>query len=206
MNMQRSLGFALVVLQAAALAYCFRTPVFSAVMVGVALIGWLSRFRVASPDSARRWVIVLAVLYFVQRSVVPQAWYSGVPSLMVSDACLIAEYFLVYQVAQFFVRRESDRLPSYLPILAIVAMTFTGDFLAKGQARLVFQVFSIGLIALTAGYFAACRLHGPEQPARRLASRRVFLGIVFWQAGPWDGWPPALSTATHTRSKRCSAQ
>jgi protein-glutamine gamma-glutamyltransferase len=198
MNVQRSLGFALVVLQAAALAYCFRTTIFSAVIVGVALIGWLSSFRLASPDAARRWVIALAVLYFVQRTVVPPDWHSGVRSFLFSDACLIAEYFLVFQVAQFFVRRESDRLPSYLPILAIVALTFTGDFHATDHTRLVFQAFSIGLMALTAGYFAACRLHDPEQPARRLAGRRVFLGIVLMASGAL-GWVAASNLHRYAR-------
>ena len=183
MNAQRSLGFILVLLQAAALAYCFRTPMFSAGIVVVALFGWLSGFRLASPETARRWAIVLAVLYIIQRTVVPAAWYSGVQSFFFPDACLIAEYFLVFQVAQFFVRRDGDRLPSYLPILAIVALTFTGDFQASGQTRLVFQAFSLVLIALTAGYFAACRVRGGEQPAKPLVGRRVLLGIVLAASG-----------------------
>jgi len=190
MNVQRSLGFALVVLQAAALAYCFRTPIFSAAIVGVALIGWLSSLRLASPDKVGRWAAALAVLYIVQRTVVPPTWNSGVPSFFFTDACLIAEYFLVFQVSQFFVRRENDRLPSYLPILAIVALTFTGAFQARGHARLVFQVFSMGLIALTAGYFAACRLFDEEQPAKRLAGRRLLLGIVLLTSGAL-GWAAA---------------
>ncbi|MBC8876162.1 MAG: transglutaminase domain-containing protein [Planctomycetes bacterium] len=183
MNAQRSLGFALVVLQAAALVYCFRTPMFSSAIVAAALFGWLSSFRLASPETARRWAIALAVLYIIQRTVIPAAWYSGVQSFFFSDACLIAEYFLVFQVAQFFVRREGDRLPSYLPILAIVALTFTGDFQASGHTRLVFQAFSLVLIALTAGYFAACRVRGGEQPAKPLVGRRVLLGIVLATSG-----------------------
>ncbi len=198
MNAQRSLGFALVVLQAAALAYCFRTPLFSGVVVGVALVGWLSNLRLASPDRAKRWAVGLVVLYLIQRTTVPPAWYSGTPSFFFSDSCLIAEYFLVFQVAQFFVRREDDRLPSYLPILAIVALTFLGDFRASDQARLVFQGMSIALIALTSGYFAACRLHGDERPATRTASYPVLLGIVLLTSGGL-GWAGASSLYHYAR-------
>lgn len=190
MNVQRSLGFALVVLQAAALAYCFRTPVFSAAIVGAALVGWLSSLRLGSPDKVGRWAAALAVLYVIQRTAVPPDWFSGAPSFFFSDACLIAEYFLVFQVSQFFVRRHNDRLPSYLPILAIVAFVFTGAFQARGHARLVFQVFTIGLIALTAGYFAACRLLDNEQPTKRLVGRRLLLGIVLLTSGAL-GWAAA---------------
>ncbi|NLS91688.1 MAG: transglutaminase domain-containing protein [Planctomycetaceae bacterium] len=198
MNAQRSLGFALVVLQAAALAYCFRTPLLSGVVVAVALVGWLSNLRLATPDRARQWPVGLVVLYLIQRTTVPPAWYSGTPSLFFSDSCLIAEYFLVFQVAQFFVRREDDRLPSYLPILAIVAFTCLGDFRASDQARLVFQGMSIGLIALTAGYFAACRLRGHERSATRTPDYPVLLGIVLLMSGGL-GWAGASSLYHHAR-------
>ncbi len=191
MNAQRSLSFALVVVQAAALAYCFRTTVFSAVVVGIALIGWLSNFRLASPDGAKRWALGLVVLYVVQRTIVPPAWYSGASAFFFRDSPLIAEYFLIFQVAQFFVRREGNRLPSYLPILAIMVLTFAGDFrAANDQARVVFQGFSVGLVALCAGYFAACRLPGAGQPARRFADRLVFQAIVLLASGAL-GWAAA---------------
>ena len=190
MNVQRTVGFALIALQAAALGFCFRTTLFPAAMVGIALFGWLSSLRPATPKNASRWVIALVAMYIIQRTIVPPAWYSGKPSFYFTDSCLIAEYFLLFQVSQFFVRRENDRLPSYLPILAIVAFTFTGDFRANGHGRLVFQTFSVALIALTAGYFASCRREGAEQAARPLAGRYVFLGMVLLASGGL-GWVAA---------------
>jgi len=198
MNVQRSLGFVLVALQAAALAYCFRTPIFSTVMVGAALVGWLSKIRLVSPQTAQRWPIVLAVLYIVQWAVVPPDWYSGRSSFFSPHSCPTAEYFLVFQVAQFFVRREGDRLPSYLPILTIVAMTFAGDVQVRGNQRLVFQVFSLGLVALTAGFFAACRLRDGDGPAKPLVSHRVLLGIVLLLSGT-IGWVAASNLHRHER-------
>ena len=88
MNPQRTLGFLLVTLQAAALGYGFQTWAFSTAVLAVGAIGWLSRIRLASPPAARRWPWVLAVLYLVQRTLVPRDWYSGTPSFLFPDACL----------------------------------------------------------------------------------------------------------------------
>ena len=192
MNPQRSLVFVLVALQAAALAYCFRTPLFSAVMVGLALVGWLSKIRVASPELVKRWGFVLVALYFVERSVVPAALYSGSPSFLVPDSCLIAEYFLVFQVIQFFVRYENDRLPSYLPILAIAVLTFTGDFRANDRARLVFQLVTIGLIVLVAVYFAMGRTRSSRPGEKRFAGYGIWLVAVLVVSGAL-GWLAASS-------------
>jgi transglutaminase-like putative cysteine protease len=167
---QRLLGFLLVALQAAALFCFFRTPLFSAAVSAAALAGLLSRWRPVSPKTAHRWTIALAVCYIVQRQVVPSSWYSGANSYLFAHACLIAEYFLVFQVGQFFVRRDGDRLPSYLPILAIVAMTFTADVRVNAQGRVIFQLIAVGLIAMSAGFFTTCRL--PDQPQRFTRSTR----------------------------------
>jgi len=198
MNAQRSLAFLLVALQAAALAYCFRTSIFSAAIVVAALIGWLSSIRLASPYAARRWPIVLAIVYIVQRTAVPPSWYSGTQSFWFAEACLTAEYFLIFQVSQFFVRRDGDRLPSYLPVLAIVALTFTGDFNARGNARLVFQAISVSLVAVSAAYFATCRLRAGDRPAKPLASRRVLLAVVLLTSGG-IGWVAASNLYRHAR-------
>lgn len=198
MNPQRSLAFILVALQAAALAYCFHTPVFSAVMVGLALVGWLSKIRVASPELVKRWGFVLVALYFVERSLVPAALYSGSPSFLVADSCLIAEYFLVFQVIQFFIRYENDRLPSYLPILAIVVLTFTGDFRASDRARLVFQIVTIGLIVLIAVFFAMGRPRRSRPGEKRFAGRRIWLVAVL-VASVVLGWLAASSLFYYSR-------
>ena len=202
MGGQRGLGRGLVGGRAAALAYCCRTTVFSSVILVPALVGWLSRLRLASPRAASRWPIGLALLYLVQRAAVPRSWYAGVSSVFFPDACLVAEYFLVFQVAQFFVRREDDRLPSYQPILAIVTLTFCGDSQAHGHAQWVYQVFSVSLVALCALYFAACRQRGdeefqefqefqepqqPQQPHEPAGLRRVLLAIVLLTSS-LTGW------------------
>lgn len=196
MNLQRSVGFLLVALQAVALGYGFRTWLFSAAVMAAGLLGWLSTLRFASPQTATRWPIVLAVFYVVQRAVVPQGWYAGTQSFLFPDACLTAEYFLVFQVGQFFVRRDGDRLPSYLPILAIVAMTFAADLQVRGQTRLVFQLFSLGLIVLSASYFAACRMPIAAAAARNLVSRSMILGTILVLAGA-VAWFSASNLHSH---------
>ncbi len=196
MNRQRGVGFLLVALQAAALGYGFRTWIFSMAVIVAGLIGCISTLRFASPRTALRWPIVLAILYVVQRAVVPQAWYAGAQSFLYPDACLTAEYLLVFQVGQFFVRRDGDRLPAYLPILAMVAMTFTADLQVRGQARLVFQLFSLGLVFLSAWYFAVCRLPGGAPATRNPASRSVAIGAVLLVTGA-TAWISASNLYSH---------
>jgi protein-glutamine gamma-glutamyltransferase len=177
-NPQRTLGFLLVMLQAAALGYGFQTWAYSAAVLAVGMIGWLSRIRLASPPATRRWPWVLAVLYLVQRTLVPRDWYSGTPSFLFPDACLTAQYLLVFQVGQFFIHRERDRLPSYLPVLAMVALTLTADVQVRGAARTVYLVFSLALAVLSALYFAACRLPDEASTSRTSMRRNVMLSMV----------------------------
>jgi hypothetical protein len=198
MNVQRHLGLLLVILQAAAIGFFFHTPLFSIAMVGAAMIGALSSIRIATPYAARRWVIVLAVLYAVQRAVMPPAWYSGAASFLFPESCLIAEYFLLFQVGQFFVRREGDRLPSYMPMLAIVAMTFAADVRVDSQGRLVFQIFTAGLVILSALFFSACRWHHGRQLEETPRRRHVLLGTVLLTSIAL-GWCAASNLYRHAR-------
>ena len=175
-------------LQAVALGYGFRTWAFSVVVLLVAVIGWLSPIRLASPSAARRWPLVLAILYLVQRTLVPQDWYLGTPSFLFPDACLTAQYFLVFQVGQLFVRREADRLPSYLPILAMLSMIFIADVQLRGSGRAVYQVFSLALIVLSALYFASCRLPSATFVSRYAIRRGIMVGIVLILTGATAWW------------------
>ncbi len=199
MNVQRNLGFLLVVLQAAMLALCFRTNLFSVVVVITALVGTISNIRLASTDTAaRRWPLILAVMYIVQRAAVPIAWYSGTNGFLFPRSCLIAEYFLAYQVLQFFVRREGNRLPRYLPILAIVTITFAADVQVNAQGRLVVQSLIVVQVALMAAFLAACRLRrdGPVGESPRW--RSILLGLVLVATGA-VGWATASGLNRYAR-------
>lgn len=198
MNPQRSAGFLLVVLQAGALAYGFRTWGFSTAVLAAGLIGWLFPLRLASPQAALRWPLVLVVLYVIQRTLVPRAWYSGAQSFFFPDACLTAEYFLVFQVGQFFVRREGDRLPVYLPILAMVTMIWTADIQVQGHIRGIYQSFALGLVVLSAAYFSTCRIRGEPAAARPSAVRNVLLGMILVAVGA-TAWFAASSLYANAR-------
>ena len=198
MSSQRWAGFLLVVLQAVALAYGFRTWVFSAAVLAAALIGVVSRIRLASPQAAFRWPLVLAMLYVIQRAVVPRDWYAGTQNFFFPDSCLTAQYFLVFQVSQFFVRRADDRLPGYLPVLAIVALVFAADIQVRGPMRSVYQAFALGLVALSAIYFAASRIPA-ELPRPRVSARRGVLLATILVATGVAGWWAASSLYANAR-------
>ena len=80
----------------------------------------------------------------------------------------------------------------------MIAFTFTGDFRAGEQARFVFQLFSIALIVLSAGYFAAGRVQVRPQQAKPLARRHLFLGIVLLTSGAL-GWVAASNLYAYSR-------
>ncbi|TWT83441.1 Protein-glutamine gamma-glutamyltransferase [Planctomycetes bacterium CA13] len=152
---QRIWGSLLVVLQAFALGYFFHTPLFSTTIAIATVFAVVSKKRFFTPQVAQRLPILLFVSYLVQRSVLPGTWSTGVRSFLVPDAALIAEYFLLYQVAMLLLRREEDSLPRFMPILAITAVVFIGDIRVGVQGRIVFQLVSLTLVLLSIGFFFA---------------------------------------------------
>ena len=200
MSPQRWAGFLLVALQAVALAYGFRTWIFSTAVLAAALVGTWSRVRLAQPRTSLHGPLGLAILYVVQRTVVPRDWFAGAQNFYFPDSCLTAQYLLVFQVAQFFVRRDDDRLPGYLPILAMAAMIFAADIQVRGSARWVYQAFSLGLIVLSAAYFAACRKPAGMGtfPTPWAARHGVLLGAVLIVTGAVS-WLAAYSVYANAR-------
>lgn len=198
MKIQRSMGLALIALQTAALACFFHTYLFSAAMFIAAMVGTVTRRRIATPESARRWPIIQLVLYLVQRFVLPPTWQTGVQSFLISDACLIAQYFVVYQTALFFVRRDDDRLPGYLPILAIVAMVFTGDVRVSDPGRTMFQVAVLALAILSIAFWLACRTMN-VRTGNRLSARRSWLMLLIALASCVVGWATASGLYRYAR-------
>lgn len=190
-NHARVIGLSLVALQTVAIGYCFKAPLFSGVVLAVVGFAAISNRRFATPESANRWPLVFVVLFFVMRAL-PTSWYVGQQSFLVPDACLISMHFVVYQTALFFVCFKHDRPPNYLPILAMVAMTFAGDVQVEPKGRAVFQLFSILLVMLSIGYFLAFRdsssttgksVEGESYSRRRwwfLAGVTVVCSAVSW--------------------------
>jgi transglutaminase-like putative cysteine protease len=198
-NAQRRLGFLLIVLQAIVLVVCFRTYAFAATVVLVALFGTVSRLRLASPDTAaRRWPLVLSVLFIVQRTAMPINWYAGSSGFLFPRSSLIAVYFLVYQVGQFFVRREGNRLPAYLPILAVVTLTFGTDVQVDWQGRLAVQTLVLLCVVTIAWFLAACRWRHQEFSTAATGWRRILLAGVLLVSGG-VGWAAASSLNRYAR-------
>ncbi|MFG0289686.1 MAG: transglutaminase domain-containing protein [Rhodopirellula sp. JB044] len=185
-NPQRFVGALLVILQAVALGMFFKTPVFSCVVVLAVVYASLTKTRLVSARLALRIPITLVVMYAIQRTLTPISWVAGERSFLIPDAALIVEYLLVYQVLRFFVRSENDALPSFLPILAIVAVVFIGDVRVDPQGRAGYQVVALLLVVLSIAYFMAGRhfpVTGfPDSGGQLHFSRRFSRRHLVWLA------------------------
>ncbi len=150
---QRVVAALLVILQACALGYYFFTPVFSTIVIAAAVFATVTKTRLLSSRLAQRLPITLVILYAIQRTLVSTSWSAGEQGFLIPDAALIVEYLLVYQVVRFFVRSEDDGLPSFLPILAIVAVVIIGDTRVDPLGRKIYQLISLGLVILVLAFY-----------------------------------------------------
>jgi len=188
---QRIVACLLVLLQSVALGYFCKTLVFTPIVIVAVLVGTNYSPRSLPMWLAKRLPILLPLMFVVQRTLLPTAWSGGGFSLLVPGACLIAQYFVIYQVALFWVRSDDDRsisehpseyrnsLPSYFPILAITAMVFTGDVQqVDDRGRVLFQLMTIALVLLTIAFYFTSRLTSVgERPVRSRGHTRWLIGI-----------------------------
>ncbi|MCM2369403.1 transglutaminase family protein [Aporhodopirellula aestuarii] len=186
-RVQRMVAAALVVLQASALGYFFRTPVFSTVAIVLVIVATFTQNRFLSERVVQRLPILLVIVFVIQRTVLPLSWAAGKSSFLIPDAVLIAEYLLVYQIALFFAINKDDRLPSFLPILAIAAVVFIGDVRVDPSGRVIYQLLSLALVMLAIGYYFASRRIGGGGGGRFsvrhvvwLISVAIFCATVGW--------------------------
>ena len=179
-NWQRVFGCLLILVQASALAYYFHTFLFSVVAGLVAILTTFWTIRLNSPKTLDRLPLILPVLFVIQQAFLPDSLYTDVRSFLLPGACLIAEYFVIYQVALCLLLSNKDRLPSYFPVLAITSMVFTGDVSVNPYERWGFQVLSLLLVLLIIAFYYTSRSRSKTDAITYGNQRRFTAGHLRW--------------------------
>ena len=167
MTRQRFLGFLIVALQAALVAYMFDRRVFPVVAVALALAGLSGRAQVGLTRNGQAGVALLAFVIVVVEwrlilvdQDIPTVLFLG------SFGYPFAQYFLALQALAFFLRSDDGRLPTLFPVFSAFVMAYAGDIVTLGyqtpayQASTLVFVFLLGLYLLSGGTPA-------REPARR---------------------------------------
>ena len=174
---QRGFAIALIILQAAALAIFCQTWIVSTIIIALTTFSALTNARWFTTVVSSRFPLIFPLAFVLHKTILPSSFTTSGNSAFIPDASLVATYFLVYQLATLFAIYEKDRLPHFLPILAITGTIFAGDVRVSGAAgRSVFQVMSLLLVVFSIGFYVKARR--PILPARRYTR-----GHVRWLMG-----------------------
>ena len=192
---QRIWAVCLVVLQAIALAIFHDSLVFTPLVILVGIVGLVKDYRFISPRLAQRLPIVMVILYAIQRTLLPAS--VGTQSFLVPGGALIAQYFVLYQLAMLFVRSSDGSLPPFLPIMAFVAIVFVGDVRVNSQERTVFQFVSLALVLISIGYFFASRVQSNEPVS--FTSRHKWLLAIVGSFCCFTAWASASALYRYSR-------
>lgn len=174
---QRGFAIALIVLQAAALAFFCQTWIVSTVVIALTLFSAVTNVRWFTTVVSSRFPLIFPLAFVLHKTILPSSFTTSGDSAFIPGASLVATYFLVYQIATLFASYEKDRLPHYLPILAITGIIFAGDVRVDSAAgRTGFQVVSLLLVVFSIGFYTKAR-----KPS--LATTRYTRGHVRWLVG-----------------------
>lgn len=194
MTSRRVLACVLIAIQTLCFWVMSGAYVLSGAALAAALLGCRGRFQWPMP-SRRRLLLGLGVmlLFAVKWRLSPPLTptHSDLPFFGVvldyNMAFSLAQGLLVWQVLLLFVRHEAG-LPPFYPLLSALGLTLLGNIPLQVGARgwlggsrqlALFMVFSLGLTAATAFYFASLRapVPGARMPGSRTA-RRFAAGVV----------------------------
>ena len=142
--MQKAVGLALVVLQAALMALLSRSVAFPVFIVLFASFGALTKWRVPlSREQAFLLSAGAAFFFLLKERFSPHQFPAGTEFIRTQIAFLIAQFLLLIEAAQFIIRREDDDLPPVLPALGAVAVICISDIQITSEQRAMTQAFAI---------------------------------------------------------------
>jgi protein-glutamine gamma-glutamyltransferase len=184
---QMWLGLALLCVEVGATGYLGKTPVFSLIIMAVAVFGAFSRIRF-QPDRQRNYDLIagLGILFSIKYLVAADnPRYVGLlPSQQI--AFTASQFFLAVQASEFFIRRREGRLPVYFPGLGVGALVCAAIVEVSPHERDMFQLMCVAFAVLAAAFSDASRQFKPV-PGRRSVGRPsaalitlLIVGAVGW--------------------------
>ncbi len=175
--MLRGLGVILLALQGLVMWLMAGSVWFPVTCVALATVGIFVR----RPYSIRQERAILFSLLFAL--LVLLRWWVETASLtheygrLFGLAYACAQYFVMLQVAAYFVAVGSDRrtsLTPMLPLFGIIALVCAGNIPGTYRQLILYQLVSLVYVLATALYFNQCQL----RPSVRLAGGRWIRGVV----------------------------
>ncbi len=189
MQQQQFIGLALVALQAALMGLLARTVWFPVLVVVIAFVGTVTKWRISfSREQAFLLSAMAAFFFLLKHRFSPQDFPIGSEFIRTEVAFIIAQFLLLIEAVQFVLRREGDRLSPVLPALGAVALICIADIQVTNEQRIMTQFFAIAYPLLWGMFLWTGRNPLPVPPpadaqekARRLKAqvrRRCAAGMV----------------------------
>tara|TARA_R110002072_G_scaffold303094_1_gene493258 strand:+ start:69928 stop:72141 length:2214 start_codon:yes stop_codon:yes gene_type:complete len=164
---QRWLAFALISLEAFAVARLSNAAIFPTMAVCVALYGTVSRRRFNMNRQRTYDIIALfAVIFVIKYMVTPSnpRYDDLIPSQ--SMGFTLAQYVLAMQCIQFFLKRRDDRLPFSFPGIGVIALVCATMVSREGGERSVILTLCVAFSVLSVLFCDASRRFIKVLPAR----------------------------------------
>ncbi len=198
-RIQRLLGATLVAIEAGLLGYLSETLAYPLMLSLVAFSAAISHQRVEFSREARfRIGAGLAMVFLVKHIVAPMEYRHSVMFIRTQLAAVVAQYVLMLQVGQFFLRRKDDRLPLILPGFGAVVMVCAADVQVRGVERLVTRTLMIAFVMVSALFYGASRTPA-EARGERPARFRGVAGAVILLLMAMMTWSAARGLYRHER-------
>jgi transglutaminase-like putative cysteine protease len=190
MTAQRTIGFVLVALQAAMLAYMSHNYMLPALAAGIALVGLLRPLRLEWPIGRR----VIAALLLAVTMAAKWRLMPGVPrDNLIMDQGLgvgLGQFFLLLQASLFHFRVASRKNPmalsKALPAYTAAVLTCAGDFSAHGPEIGVYRASAMAFLVLAMLYIPVTEGYGLVPRRFPLRAAIVVTLILIANAIAWS--------------------
>jgi transglutaminase-like putative cysteine protease len=186
MKLQRLLVVLMVLIQGVTLWHMMQLWFLSALIFLCALVGLFLPIRL-NPDRDRRVIIGLIVGMFfavLWRFALPDVRQAVI--LGSNQGVALALYFMALQAMQLYYHHP-ERLPPWLPLCGVAALTFSGD-VTSTEAKVNYFGLCLAFSFLSAVYFSAARSevgNGPRRVSPKWKYGMVLILMVVASAFAW---------------------
>ncbi|TWU09674.1 Protein-glutamine gamma-glutamyltransferase [Symmachiella macrocystis] len=199
MSAQRLFGFLSIAVQVTVLGYFSGTYVFPVCIALIAFSGLFVKQRISINRRLGFWITVgLFHLFVAKNFIAPHDFTPAQSFIRTPLAYAIGQFFIVVQTAQFYIRREDDRLPLSMPAWGIATLVFLGDVQPDYRQMPYFQAAVLVFLALATLFVSSSRHFRAQQLDTRRWSRLVSMFLTLGLA-LGAGWGASAALRQHER-------
>ncbi|MEX0716506.1 MAG: transglutaminase domain-containing protein [Planctomycetaceae bacterium] len=175
---QRLMGWLLLCIEAAAMALLSWSVTFPLAIVVVALVGWLLSPRLQLGRRTAFYLLMgMALCFMIKAAMFPHEFPRRTVFFGSTVTHAMAQFFLAWQAALFFLDDRDRRLPTMFPMLGAVGLMAMANVIVGVPRQNVLQGLVIGYVLLSGAYFMAGR-RSPPAGERGSRARTVALWTV----------------------------